>query len=78
MFQATDPRTAHLSTAVNDANVQAATGLENTPGVMNVEQADETPQKAVLALEADEDSDQDDFTSPGKYGVIYVDSLLTC
>ena len=65
LFQATDPRAPHLSTAVNDANVQATTGLENTPGVMNVEQADVTQPKAVLALEADEDSDQDDFTSPG-------------
>ena len=44
---------------------------------MNVEQADETPQKAVLALEADEDSDQDDFASPGKYGPIYSESLVT-
>ena len=66
MFQATDPRAVQLSSAVNEANLQVTTGLENTPGVMNVEQADETPQKPVLALEADEDSDQDDFTSPGE------------
>ena len=43
---------------------------------MNVEQAEETPQKAVLALEADEDSDQDDFTSPGKALITRTDTEI--
>ena len=65
VFQVSDPRAAPLRTVVNETDTQA-TGLENTPGVMNVEQADEATQKSALALEGDDDSDQDDFTSPGK------------
>ncbi len=41
--------------------------LEQAPGVLSVEQAGERAHKAaaVLHLETEDDSDQDDFTSPG-------------
>ena len=65
VFQSSDPRAVSLPTGVNETETQA-TGLENAPGVMNVEQADESTEKSVLVLDGDDDSDQDDFTSPGK------------